>query len=294
MGYPSYVKMIGMTESKKLLLRKTLMLDCPYSGEKTKNVFQIVLNPLECPNIEKAFTVLSIADTKDQTPVNAFKYDYMRVKNIFISIKPAQSISASNGTEGSLYTTDGDTPLSNVYAYFTYKFPMLSPKDEWKDDKDAIIRKMYGTDPDPDRITMEGKMKNTYSWPCNKPMTISINRLLYRVSNEPYRICPNSPLDLQYLSTLSITQTGVYNPFDYVNPMTVDPSGNDPSNDDEPENKQSTYENSERGVKGEDGIKIPDMQMYDDYNLFFGRLVIVAPKKVRFTAEICYDCVLLR
>ena len=286
MGYPSYVKMIGMTESKKLLLRKTLMLDAPYSSitNKKTNVFQIVLNPLECPNIEKAFTALRVGNEGIRT----FKYDYIRIKSIFISIKPAQSISTTNGADAnSLYANDGDGPVSNVYAYFTYKFPMVKGNDVW----DANIQPMYGTNPIAERIVSEGKLKNTYSWPCNKPMTISLNKLYYRINNEPYRLCSNSPLDLQFLSTLAAKSNSVYDPFEFGSAPAVGP-------DEKKHTETDNYDDSnELGLTPEnDGLQItiPDVDMAKEYNMFFGRLVIVAPKQVRFTTEICYDCVLIR
>ena len=211
MGYPSYVKMIGMTESKKLLLRKTLMLNSEYSvdsNDSKVNAFQIVLNPLECPNVNKVFTSMSFkgvevqtesGKTDEKTFNRVFRYDYIRIKNIFISIKPAQNVSTSSGNQGGtdLYSNYGDSPISNVYAYFSYKNPLLSP-----DDNEEIIRDMYGTNPNIDRIKLEGKLKNLYSWPSNKPMTISVNKLMYRVNTEPYKICTNTPFDLQFLDSL--------------------------------------------------------------------------------------------
>lgn len=285
MGYPSYVKMIGMTESKKLLLRKTLMLDAPYStagGENsTTNVFQIILNPLECPNIEKAFTEIKV----DTAPIKAFKYDYIRIKSIFISIKPAQSISTTNGAANDLYANNGDSPVSNVYAYFTYKFPMIKGTDTWSPE----IQTMYGTNPVADRIVTEGKLKNTYSWPCNKPMTISLNKLYYRINNEPYRLCSNSPLDLQFLSSLAPKNNSVYNPFKFEEVH--------PKKQAAEEEEVEDCDNDQRGLDITDDaleVSIPDLDMAREYNMFFGRLVIVAPKQVRFTTEICYDCVLIR
>ena len=297
MGYPSYVKMIGMTESKKLLLRKTLTLSAPYStknGNPATNVFQIVLNPLECPNINKAFKDMTIGIDDGISPVKMFKYDYIRIKSIFISIKPAQSISSNNGTvangENNFYSSNGDSPISNVYAYFTYKFPMLDSKDDLENEN---IKAMYSTNPLADRIIEEGKLKNTYSWPCNKPMTISLNRLYYRVNNEPYRLCSNSPLDLQYLTTLDEGKVGVYDPFNFKNDKNlqgVEEFKED--NDNDNYNDNDTVERGDPIIPGD--LNIPDMESSKDYNLFFGRLVIVAPKQVRFTTEICYDCVLLR
>ena len=295
MGYPSYVKMIGMTESKKLLLRKTLTLSVPYStqqgqnGNPDTNVFQIVLNPLECPNIDKAFKTLTIGNSETAMETRISKYDYIRIKSIFISIKPAQSISANNGivdaNGNDFYSSNGNSPISNVYAYFTYKFPMIDSSDNWNDEN---VKAMYGTNPLPDRIIEEGKLKNTYSWPCNKPMTISLNKLYYRVNNEPYRLCSNSPFDLQFLSTLNSSKVGVYNPFDF-NPMVDNNFG-----EEEDENIRGGDGDDDNGNRDPASVKIPDMESYVDYNIFFGRLVIVAPKHVRFTTEICYDCVLLR
>lgn len=317
MGYPSYVKMIGMTESKRLLLRKTLMLSAPVSTTKdnpTTNVFQVVLNPLECPNIERAYDRIEVVSntvdadktTDKDNPVyltsifRRFKYDYIRIKNIFISIKPAQTVSNTNGSAtdnmSNLYADNGETPISNVYAYFTYKFPMLSNQDNQANGtygNSAIVEDMYGTNPDANRIMMEGKMKNTYTWPCNKAMTISLNKLYYRVSTEPYKICANTPLDLQFLSTLADTsKNGIYNPFQFRGDLLEQ---NKPNPQNQMEYFDEEDEEEMRGASNADGsvADIPDMNT-SFYNLFFGRLVIVAPKRVRFTTEICYDCVLLR
>ena len=297
MGYPSYVKMIGMTESKRLLLRKTLMLSAPVSttGDNPKtNVFQVVLNPLECPNIERAYDKITLmANNGTSSGFRRFKYDYIRIKNIFISIKPAQTVSETNGDSNNLYGENGETPISNVYAYFTYKFPMLSSNDNGELGQGqsytnaAIVEDMYGTNPDANRIMMEGKMKNTYTWPCNKAMTISLNKLYYRVSTEPYKICANTPLDLQFLSTLADTsKNGIYNPFQFKGDLLEEST---------PNNREFEMEDEMRGASNVDKsvTDIPDMNT-SYYNLFFGRLVIVAPKRVRFTTEICYDCVLLR
>lgn len=296
MGYPSYVKMIGMTESKRLLLRKTLMLNSPYGSDNDGKVnsFQIVLNPLECPNINKVFTQMSFEGVPDESDDNntvktfnrVFKYDYIRIKNIIISIKPAQGISTTSGANNnSLYIEDGESPISNVYAYFSYKNPLLAG-----DDDDGIIQQMYGTNPRIDRIKQEGKLKNTYSWPCNKAMTISVNKLMYKINTEPFKLCSNTPLDLQYLDSLMRNETTVYDPFGF----TQNNGRNGVAND---ENNEISEVNDEYGttyVKDDDHeFDLPDLQA-NKYNLFFGRLVIVSPKKVRFTVEICYDCVLLR
>lgn len=314
MGYPSYVKMIGMTESKRLLLRKTLMLSAPVStteGNPKTNVFQVVLNPLECPNIERAYDKITLTPNikgSEADGFRRFKYDYIRIKNIFISIKPAQTVSETNGSvtdnSSNLYADNGETPISNVYAYFTYKFPMLSNKDNSLTKEQieagqaytnsAIVEDMYGTNPDANRIMMEGKMKNTYTWPCNKAMTISLNKLYYRVSTEPYKICANTPLDLQFLSTLADTsKNGIYNPFQFRGDLLEQNKPN-------PQNQMEYFEEEDDDIEmrgasnaGSTVTDIPDMNT-SYYNLFFGRLVIVAPKRVRFTTEICYDCVLLR
>ena len=300
MGYPSYVKMIGMTESKKLLLRKTLMLDSSYSGDgngKT-NAFQIVLNPLECPNVNKVFTTMSFKGIKVQTETGetdekifnrVFRYDYIRIKNIFISIKPAQNVSTNSGDQAAnnLYNNFGDSPISNVYAYFSYKNPLLSP-----DDDADIIRDMYGTNPRIDRIKLEGKLKNVYSWPSNKPMTISVNKLMYRVNTEPYKICTNTPFDLQFLDSLMKRNNTVYDPFEFEEKTKKeDNKYNEMESDYEDDEKLSygsTYKYSDTKE-----VELPDLGS-NVYNFFFGRLVIVSPKQMRFTAEICYDCVLLR
>lgn len=302
MGYPSYVKMIGMTESKKLLLRKTLMLNAPFSTDNNKtNAFQIVLNPLECPNISKIFKSLNFSviidkdgkkEKQDRVFTRVFKYDYLRIKNIFISIKPAQNVSTNSGTAtdkgNDFYTSDGDSPISNVYAYFTYRYPMLSP-----DDINDTIENMYGTNPDIERIIQEGKLKNTYSWPSNKPMTISINKLMYRVNTEPFKLCSNNPFDLQFLNKICKNEAGIYDPFKYNEDLDDgdDSEGNnDGGNNDggQTPNHNANYNDDPYG-----NVVVPDLQTFD-YNLFFGRLVIVSPKHLRFTAEICYDCVLLR
>ena len=318
MGYPSYVKLIGMTESKKLLLRKTLSLNAEYgmngkpdeTGKTPNNcVFQVVLNPLECPNISKAFTNVSFpaeSGNSDGEHYNrVFKYDYLRIKNIFISIKPAQNVSMNSGAKDSgMYTSYGDSPISNVYAYFTYRYPMLGVNDG-----DDEIKQMYGTNPIYGRIVEEGRMKNTYSWPSNKAMTISLSKLMYRVNTEPYRLFPNAPLDIQFLSKVTPGQEGVYDPFSFseMDPIFKpddDQDGTDETNENSEKQgkKGSIYDSTEetpmRGaVDMEVGsygtVSLPDLKTAD-MNLFFGRLVIVSPKQVRFTVEICYDCVLLR
>ena len=260
MGYPSYVKMIGMTESKKLLLRKTLLLDTPSSSNNSKtNAFQILLNPLECPNISKIFKTLSFkvkdneGKDKDQTFGRIFKYDYIRIKSIFISIKPAQNVSINSGnqTGTDLYTGYGDSPISNVYAYFTYKYPMLSPNDIT-----ATIENMYGTNPNIDRIVQEGKLKNTYSWPSNKSMTISINKLMYRVNSEPFKLCTNGPFDLQYLNKLCTSTEGIYDPFEYSNDVDLPTQDNDNVSEDNNNQLGTTYNDPIY----EHEISVPDLQ----------------------------------
>lgn len=298
MGYPSYVKLIGMTESKKLLLRRTLTLNAPVgtSGEDdnvgdkpASTVFQVVLNPLECPNITKVFTNVSFLgpEESEENYNRVFKYDYLRIKSVFISIKPAQNMSANSGAANGagLYTSTGDSPISNVYAYFTYRYPMLGVNDG-----NDQIKQMYGTNPIFDRIVAEGRMKNTYTWPSNKAMTISLNKLMYRVNTDPYRLFPNAPFDIQYLTTLNLEKDGIYDPFQFYNTNIFHNAERDDTDDNDDEMKSTQHE-----VKiGDDGdVMIPDLKSAQT-NLFFGRLVIVAPKHVRFTVEICYDCVLLR
>ena len=84
MGYPSYVKMMGMTESKSLLLRKTLALNTPYTiqesdGNPGTNIYQIILNPLECPNINKVFTEMGFqGSNNDELNKNELK-DYLDI-----------------------------------------------------------------------------------------------------------------------------------------------------------------------------------------------------------------------
>lgn len=302
MGYPTYVKMIGMTESKRLLLRKTLTLNADYSTDGTHaedkantNIFQIVLNPLECPNISKVFSTITInvpnssGGNAESTYDNLFRYDYLKIRNIFISIKPTQSVSTVNTNAYS----DGaeDSGISNVYAYFTYRYPMLSPNDI-----EGTIESMYGTAPLPDRIVQEGRLKNVYTWPSNKAMTISLNTLKYRVVSEPYKICANSPLDIQYLSTLSPTTSNsgtIYDPFKFMTMKNTRTAEHEL--EEEKDDNIDSLDESEYGVKPNENstVFIPDLKT-KDFNLFFGRLVIVSPKKVRFTTEICYDCVLYR
>ena len=306
MGYPTYVKMVGMTESKKLLLRKTLTLDAPYSTHGNTNIFQIILDPLECPNISKAFaTIKTIQHKKNETDdktedvkVNRyFKYDYMRIKNIFISIRPAQTVSTTNGKDDNLenlYGGNGDTPISNVYAYFTYKFPEVLTTDPT-----SWIETMYGTNPFYYRIDSEGKTKNTYSWPSNKPITISLNKLMYRVNTVPHKIFSNSPLDLQYLKRVSKEGNDkVFNPFGYSIKEgngfdSTQKSYKDESIEEYDDDDDRQYQASYTPDEEENAMDIPDLQNALQ-DIFFGRLVIVSPKKVRFTVEICYDCVLLR
>ena len=298
MGYPSYVKMIGMTESKRLLLRRTLLLTASSSTNNKNpatNTFQIVLNPLECPNINRVFGTTEFEGKYDENTESkmkyfgrVFKYDYLRIKNIFISIKPAQNVSTNSGNaQGTdLYNGIDDSPISNVYAYFTYRYPMLSP-----DDTDDIIKKMYGTNPNVDRIIQEGKLKNTYTWPSNKSMTISINKLMYRVNSEPFKLCTNNPFDITYLKTLSDEKQGVYDPFNFFE---VEDNNNDNNNNNNNNYYDDDDENQHDMIRGDNLEEIPDLQSTVKYNLFFGRLVIVSPKNLRFTTEICYDCVLLR
>ena len=311
MGYPSYVKMIGMTESKRLVLRKTLSLFTPTSFNANNgdefNTFQVVLNPLECPNISKAFvqTQLSYIPPGQQAAVNypidrLFKYDYIRIKNIFISIKPAQNISTTNGTvqnnNNDLYGENGTTPISNVYAYFTYRYPMTLPDNNVngapRDSAQNLIA-MYGTNPLAERIKLEGKLKNVYTWPSNKPMTISLNKLYYRVNTEPFKLCSNCPLDLQYLSTLCTNNNGVYDPFGYRDNFGAIRAEPNPEMEELNDENNNIDDLEDREMAAPDGSDVPDLGMRD-YNLFFGRLVIVSPKHVRFTTEICYDCVLIR
>ena len=203
------------------------------------------------------------------------------------SLEPTFEIAGTVNANGvnNLYANDGDSPVSNVYAYFTYKFPMIKETDTWSPE----IQTMYGTNPVADRIVTEGKLKNTYSWPCNKPMTISLNKLYYRINNEPYRLCSNSPLDLQFLSSLAPKNNSVYNPFKFEEVH--------PKKQAAEEEEVEDCDNDQRGLDITDNaleVSIPDLDMAREYNMFFGRLVIVAPKQVRFTTEICYDCVLIR
>lgn len=292
MGYPTYVKMIGMTESKRLLLRKTLTLDASYTSDSTAgqttastNIFQIMLNPLECPNVSKVFSMITINVTKDEKPTPAsyghfFRYDYLKVRNIFISIKPSQSVSTLNT---SAYGDAADeSGISNVYAYFTYRYPMISPNDA-----EGVVQQMYGTAPIADRIVQEGRLKNVYTWPSNKPMTISLSNLRYRVINEPHKICANSPIDIQYLSSLASADghNDVYDPFKFSGMQDIRQAQ-------QLEEENNLEEEAAEYGAQQGGLEIPDLNTR--LNLFFGRLVIVSPKKVRFTTEICYDCVMYR
>ena len=305
MGYPTYVKMIGMTESKRLLLRKTLTLDATYStdnntpeGKAVTNIFQVVLNPLECPNITKAFSQVTFMVKKtnesgqdvssNETFKNFFRYDYLKVRNIFISIKPSQTVSAKNTSQ---YSDDNtDDGVSNVYAYFTYRYPMLSPNDI-----DENIKSMYSTNPVAERIIQEGRLKNVYTWPSNKAMTISLNTLKYRINSEPYKLCANTPLDIQFLSSLCPTNantTGVYDPFKYASATQNLNAERTLEEEDGDDDNGANYGATMEDDRGE-SVNIPDLYC-KDYNLYFGRLVIVSPKKIRFTTEICYDCMLYR
>ena len=85
----------------------------------------------------------------------------------------------------------------------------------------------------------------------------------------------------------------MYNPFEFGKVPQVEPKPKDPK---EPAKHEEYDYDDQRGISGDDAldVTIPDMEMTKEYNMFFGRLVIVAPKQVRFTTEICYDCVLIR
>ena len=209
---------------------------------------------------------------------------------------------------GNTYYSDDGQSVSNAYAYFTYRYPILAPNDTKE-----IIQSMYGTNPNRDRIVNEGRLKNTYTWPTNKPMTISINKLYYRVNSEPYKLCSNTPLDIQYLRSLADSNSvGIYDPFDFKS-LAPNLDDDDSSDDDNNESGNDNHEkkhNKKRNMMDEislddpqysatfnggsrGDVDIPDVQLVN-YDLFFGRLVIVSPKNVRFTAEICYDCTLVR
>lgn len=299
MGFPSYVKMIGMTEGKRLMLRRTLSLQAPYSKatigtdpkatDPSVNVFQVVLNPLECPNINKAFTTVQVhykdgtgsTATDKYVPMTCFRYDYIRIRSIFISIKPTQNVSTSNTKNYS-----EESGLSNAYAYFSYKYPMLIGTDI-----EGVVRSMYDTNPDPERIIQEGRFKNVYTWPSNKAMTISLNKLYYRVSSLPFKLCPNGPLDIQFLSAVS-SNTGIYDPFKY-NSMKPNLQNSQREKENDGSEDEDSIDNMEVKINNLNDIEFPDLDMHN-YDLFFGRLVIVCPKEIRFTAEICYDCMLFR
>lgn len=283
---PTRVKLVGMSEKKHLIIRSVQKYSVGMAGDNGKYLYQILLDPLSSPDITKVFdqSVLGLSNFQ------YFNYDYMRVKNIVVVLRPAMGLPSSNIT---VINPLGDNdmqqePSTPIYGYYTLKMPMLL-----RNDAGVNVDTMFSIKPDEQRINLEGKYKSTFSFPSTQSVTLVLNSIKTRVSQNDSFIFSNKLINLQNIGRSNRTPENFFNPFSRPVRQAQYSEESDNSDDNINETKFKDGETEENlndfSVQNGDLINVTAVNEKSSL-LNFGRIILVSEKNYKFTAEIIYDC----
>ena len=283
---PTRVKLVGMSEKKHLIIRSVQKYSVGMAGNNGKFLYQILLDPLSSPDITKVF---------EQSATNGrnfqyFNYDYMRVKNIVIVLRPAMGLPSSNITtiQNPAAQDMQQEPSTPIYGYYTLKMPMLT-----NNDLPANVDQMFSIQPIEARINLEGQFKSTFSFPSTQSVTLVLNSIKTRISETDSFIFSNKLIDLQNIGRSNPNVGNFFNPFSRQTRNAEYSEESDNSEDNNNETKFKDIETEENvndfSAQNNDGINITAVNEKSSL-LNFGRVILVSEKNYKFTAEIIYDC----
>lgn len=281
---PNTVKYLGMSQVKHRILRTSYTSMGSNVDGNGPYAFQILLDPMLSQDINQIFDLNAQVDTRANQKY--FKYDYMKIKRICISIRPI----SSKPTAAVPNAVQGAEPVyidENCYAYFTYKFPTFAGNQ-------AQVNNAYSYFPSINNTRLEGKYKELYSWNYSKPMLFTFRKLKWVSSETNDRINANSLINLQYVRRVSDAPNII---FGNNIPFRIAEENNDLEieNENENENENDMEENEEdRGFNvNNTNIDLPSVE--DAYsNINFGRLVLFLNNRYKFNVEVLYDAYFYR
>lgn len=281
---PNTVKYLGMSQVKHRILRTSYTAMGSNINGNGPYAFQILLDPMLSQDINQIFDLNATVDTRGNQKY--FKYDYMKIKRICISIRPI----SSKPTAAVPQAVQGADPVyidENCYAYFTYKFPTFAGEL-------AQAQIAYSYFPTINNTRLEGKYKELYSWNYSKPMLFTFRKLKWVSSETNDRVNANSLINLQYVRRVSNAPTNILD----ITPILrgeEEHSDLEFENENENNNENNMEENEEdRGVNLTDtNIDLPSVE--DAYsNINFGRLILFLNNRYKFNVEVLYDAYFYR
>ena len=280
---PNTVKYLGMSQVKHRVLRTSYTALGNELNGAGPYAFQIILDPMLSQDINQVFDLNTTVDTRPNQKY--FKYDYMKIKRICISIRPISSKPTSNinpAAEGAEQVYQDE----NCYAYFTYKFPTFAGNQG--------VQSAYSYSPTINNARLEGRYKELYSWNYSKPMLFTFRKLKWISSETNDRVNANSLINLQYVRRVSQAPGNIYGgniPFQ----LAEENNELEFENENENDNENNIEENEEdRGIPVDNtNIDLPSVE--DAYsNINFGRLILFLNKRYKFNVEVLYDAYFYR
>ena len=274
-----------MSERKHLILRTVQTFSNSMHGSDAGNgyfTYQILLDPMNSPDIAKVFQSYNLGGKA----ISYFKYDYVRIKNVVIVIRPILGIPTDNIVSATSPVAQ-QQPSTPIYGYYTLKLPICLNADEKNKVSEA-----YGITPDGTRIKIEGKHKSTFSFPSGKSISLVLNSLKSRTNAAPCVILNRKLYDMQNLATNLSYGNQIYNPFDldHIGYQLEQESLEDSKSEEMLKNKNDNSEDfNQFNAEAQTGVTV-DAVDEKSYNYFFGRVVLVAQKPYQFTVEVLYDC----
>lgn len=294
---PTTIKNIGMSEKKTYVLRVIQ----PYSNEMGRGdanhyVYQIILDPTLSPDFEKlyrkeSYTIRATVDKEVQNKdinFNLFKYDYLRINKILVVLRPIMSTPNANIESVPVGADDLKTqqyPASPIFGYYTLKNPLV-----FDDEIAANISTTYGINPQYDKICLEGKNKQVFSFPSNKSLTLNLNTIKFRCNNLSPCVLGNKLWDTQNIGPCQYTENNYYSIFGQSLVRQSNRNGYDEeSTQDQTQENNSEMSDDEqmRGAAISNGIDV-DAVDQKSYSLNAGRIVLVSKNPYKFTYEIYY------
>ena len=287
---PTKLKIIGMKESKSLVLRVVEKYESPSSKSDSTNYYQILLDPTRSPDLDKVKKICTYKGTN----YKRFIYDYMKISQIVIVIRPIYTSGPSAPYSDKITEGTHNIPISTpIYGYYTVKNPPCFTTD------DTITKDSWSSNPNVTLINQEGRHKTLFSFPYNTPITLGLKANYFRTNSNPFIVVPNPYIDLQNAITLGVPQ--IYKPFTYED---VDPKANLHENDEsieegneenniyneEKEEKENDFDSiNEYGMIYDKDIKV-DIDALDESSYYgnYGRVVLVSQLDYKFTVEILY------
>lgn len=291
---PTSKKLIGMSEKKHLLLRVNYDFQkASFSASAEESTFQIILDPTLSRDMAKVFELRPITyKEKNKNPttndMRFFKYDYMKVKNIIVVIRPvvATPNTSINSEATSIFSPTDKLrayPATPIYGYYTLKNPVCVGQEE-----DEAASAQYSVNPAVDRINIEGNCKTLFSFPSNKPITLVLNSLKFRTNALGPIVSANKLIDIQNLSATSNTGNKMYVPFKYDYTYYTNPRFCDEENEENICEFNNSNDEEFVGASA-NGVSIPSVNE-QEFTLFFGRIVLRAQNNYQFSIEVIYDC----